>query len=190
MLPYIYRHETRLKYRIFSIRVVNTEVCTQILSWPDDSKALAAACEQCRPVLLLVKPGEKPPSMVNPLLDWVRVPATDEDIEFRISTLEERLRRSTKFEPCVPTVEDNVVRYGNSVVVVSPVEASLMGALLANGRSVVSRDNLVSAGWGDEEPERNTVDVAMARLRKKVEPVGITIRTIRSRGFLLELEDT
>ncbi|HSE00792.1 MAG TPA: winged helix-turn-helix domain-containing protein, partial [Burkholderiales bacterium] len=40
-------------------------------------------------------------------------------------------------------------------------------------------------GW-DEEVSANAIEVYVHRLRRKLEPAGVTIRTIRGLGYLLE----
>jgi DNA-binding response OmpR family regulator len=51
---------------------------------------------------------------------------------------------------------------------------------------VVSRDALARAGWPDGAPGRNALDVHVLRLRRRLEPLGLVIRTVRSRGYVLE----
>jgi DNA-binding response OmpR family regulator len=64
-----------------------------------------------------------------------------------------------------------------------------MAALLDRYGAVVSRDALARAGWPAGAPGRNALDVHMLRLRRRVEAVGLAIRTVRSRGYLLETAD-
>ena len=46
---------------------------------------------------------------------------------------------------------------------------------------------LVSARYGwDEEVGANAIEVYVHRLRRKLEPAGVVIRTIRGLGYLLE----
>ena len=52
--------------------------------------------------------------------------------------------------------------------------------------AVVSRDALARAGWPDGSPGRNALDVHVLRLRRRLAPLGLAIRTVRSRGYLLE----
>jgi DNA-binding winged helix-turn-helix (wHTH) protein len=52
--------------------------------------------------------------------------------------------------------------------------------------AVVSRDALSRAGWPQGAPGRNALDVHVLRLRRRLGPVGLAIRTVRSRGYLLE----
>jgi DNA-binding response OmpR family regulator len=50
----------------------------------------------------------------------------------------------------------------------------------------VSREALAKAGWPDGAPGRNALDVHVLRLRRRLALVGLAIRTVRSRGYLLE----
>ncbi len=58
--------------------------------------------------------------------------------------------------------------------------------MMRNGR-VVNKEQLAERlyGW-DEEVGANAIEVYIHRLRKKVEPGGVSIRTIRGLGYLLE----
>jgi DNA-binding response OmpR family regulator len=52
--------------------------------------------------------------------------------------------------------------------------------------SVVSRSALTRAGWPSGEPSRNQLDVHVLRLRRRVEPLGLSLRTLRARGYSLD----
>lgn len=62
-----------------------------------------------------------------------------------------------------------------------------MGALLERMGAVVSREQLSRAGWPGGAPGRNALDVHVLRVRRRIAPLGLAIRTVRSRGYLLEL---
>ena len=79
-----------------------------------------------------------------------------------------------------------MLRLGSEWVSLPPVEARLMGALLERYGAVVSRDALARAGWPSGAPGRNALDVHMLRLRRRLGPLALAIRTVRSRGYLLE----
>jgi DNA-binding winged helix-turn-helix (wHTH) protein len=51
--------------------------------------------------------------------------------------------------------------------------------------AVVSREALVAAAWPGAEATDNNLDVTIGRLRRQLEPAGLRIRTVRSRGYLL-----
>jgi DNA-binding winged helix-turn-helix (wHTH) protein len=82
--------------------------------------------------------------------------------------------------------DDGVIRRGDRWVSLPPVEARLTTALLDRYGAVVSRDALARAGWPAGAPGRNALDVHMLRLRRRLSPLGLAIRTVRSRGYLLE----
>jgi len=52
---------------------------------------------------------------------------------------------------------------------------------------VLSKDKILQAvcSW-DETISPNAIEVYMSRLRSKLEPAGVFIRTIRGFGYLLE----
>jgi DNA-binding response OmpR family regulator len=82
--------------------------------------------------------------------------------------------------------DDGVLRLGSAWVSLPPVEARLTSAFLQRLGLVVSRDALARAGWPDGAPGRNALDVHVLRLRRRLSPVSLVIRTVRSRGYLLE----
>lgn len=136
------------------------------------------------PRLLLLEDGVEPPDPVDCLEDWVRVPAGEVDVRARVTALS---IRATEHAASSPVLDgDGVLRYIGSWVSLPPVEARLTRALLDRFGAVVSRDALGRAGWPDGPPGRNALDVHVLRLRRRLHAVGLAIRTVRSRGYLLE----
>ena len=82
--------------------------------------------------------------------------------------------------------EDGVLRVGGEWVSLPPVDHRLATALVERFGAVVSREALARAGWPGGAPARNALDVHVLRLRRRLEPVGLVIRTVRSRGYALE----
>jgi len=158
-----------------------------LLRWPSESERRERLSESGVARLLLVEPGEPLPPVVDELEDWVRVPADEVEVQARVSTLTARARAGVS---SLPTLDgDGVVRLGDAWTSLPPVEARLLGALLGRFGSVVSRGSLAESGWPDGAPGRNALDVHMLRLRRRLGPLGLAIRTIRSRGYLLERSD-
>ena len=83
-------------------------------------------------------------------------------------------------------VVDGVLRYRERWVSLPPVEARIAEALAHRFGGVVRRETLTAAGWPDDPPSRNALDVHVLRLRRRIEPLELVIRTVRSRGYLLE----
>jgi len=154
-----------------------------LVRWPAESDRRDWLANQGIPRLLLVEGAVDPPP-ADCLEDWIRVPAADLDVKRR---LEDVSARAAQHVLEVPLIDgDGVLRFGNSWASLSPVDARLAGALVERFGAVVSRTVLGKAGWPGGAPARNALDVHMLRLRRRVEPVGLVIRTVRSRGYLLE----
>lgn len=72
----------------------------------------------------------------------------------------------------------------------SPRERAVLLSLLYRAGKVVSKQNLTSAiSSPDARVGSNAVEVYVHRLRKKLEPAGIIIRTVRGLGYLIEASD-
>ena len=59
--------------------------------------------------------------------------------------------------------------------------------LLGKVEKIVSKEAIIQAvaGWGDDLSP-NAIEVYVSRLRSKLEPAGIKIRTVRGFGYMLE----
>jgi DNA-binding winged helix-turn-helix (wHTH) protein len=80
-------------------------------------------------------------------------------------------------------------RNGQSVPIeLGPREWTVMEYLLINAPKPASKDKLLQAltGW-DKEITPNAVEVYISRLRGKLEPYGVALRSIRGFGYRLEL---
>ena len=153
-----------------------------LVRWPAEAVRRERASGDARPRLLLVEDDVQPPICGDPLEDWIRVPASEMDVQARMVTLATRAR-----EAAAPRLDvDGVLRFGSVWVSLPPVEARLTSALLERFGAVVSRDSLSRAGWPDGAPGRNALDVHVLRLRRRLAPLELAIRTVRSRGYLLE----
>lgn len=155
-----------------------------LLRWPSekDRRDLLAGSRTAR--LLLVEDGAAPPEPDDCVEDWIRVPAPDADVRQRVRALLHRSRRHTTSAPALD--DDGVLRFGPAWVSLPPVEARLTTAFLERFGAVVSREALARAGWPEGAPGRNALDVHVLRLRRRLVPVSLVIRTVRSRGYLLE----
>lgn len=141
------------------------------------------------PRLLMVEPATNPPVCADPLEDWVF--ANSDPLEVDARTQSVRLRAEGALgRPVAPPPpeldDDGVLRVGSSWVALPPLEARLASALLTEPGEVVSRDALTDCGWPDGTSDRNSLDVHIMRLRRRVGPLGVTLRTVRSRGYALQ----
>ena len=154
------------------------------LRWPEDSDRRTALVEERRPRLLLLDAGAQPPDPTDCFEDWVVLPVEERELASRTRALTARVARHQAVEPAVDG--SGVLRYGDRLLVLPPVEARLANALASRFGVVVRRDSLANAGWPDGPPGRNALDVHLVRLRRRLAGIGLTLRTVRSRGYLLE----
>ena len=89
-----------------------------------------------------------------------------------------------------PLVLDTVARramLNGQPIDLTSREWSVLENLMLRAGQVVSKENLMQAlsNW-DKELSMNAIEVYMSRLRAKVEPGGVRIRTVRGFGYLLE----
>jgi hypothetical protein len=157
-----------------------------LVQWPAEQERREQLRRAGQPRLLLVERGA-PPIPVDQLEDWIRLPANDLDLRIRVEALR---RRTAAAGACGPLLDDDgVLRVGGRWVSLPPVEARLTAALLERFGAVVSRDALARSAWPGGAPGRNALDVRVVRLRRRLSPLRLAIRTVRSRGYLLERAD-
>lgn len=155
-----------------------------VLDWPEAEAARQDLADRGGLRLLRIGPEVPAPLVIDPNEDWIRVPCSEEDIAARKRML--RARRQER-SPRPPRVDQyDVLRVGGLRKPLGPVEARLMRSLLADPGEVVPRHELVEAGWDQATPTRNAVDLRVMRLRRRVEPFGVMIRTVRGRGYVVD----
>jgi DNA-binding response OmpR family regulator len=158
-----------------------------VVRWPSERERREQLERDGRPRLLLLEDGVPPPTPIDCLEDWARAPIDEADVRARIAGLEFRAHQHDDHASTGPALdEDGVLHHEGAWVALPPVEARLMAALLERSGAVVSREALSKAGWPDGAPGRNALDVHVLRLRRRVDPLDLVIRTVRSRGYLLE----
>lgn len=171
-----------------------------MLRWPEEAGRRTSISQSGVPRLLLVADGEDPPPVADCLEDWIRVPAAESEVRARVDALAARSQahmgsgnggHEQPSGPPTPGIDDfGVLRLNGAWVALPPLEARLAAALLERLGAVTSRETLVRAGWPAGAPGRNALDVHVLRLRRRLQPVGLVIRTVRSRGYLMEPAST
>jgi two-component system, OmpR family, response regulator len=166
-----------------------------MLRWPEEEGRRSRISLAGEPRLLLVPDGEEPPPVADCLEDWIRIPAAENEVRARVDALAVRSQAHTAnghsngngHAPTGPELDDfGVLRLNGAWVALPPLEARLAEALLERLGAVTSRELLIRAGWPTGAPGRNALDVHVLRLRRRLTPVGLAIRTVRSRGYLME----
>jgi len=123
--------------------------------------------------------------------DYVAKPFAMSELAARVRAL---IRRSqSQVGPKVvhgPLVLDTVARrayLAGAPLELAAREWAVLEVLLARADRIVSKEAIIQAvaNWG-EELSPNAIEVYVSRLRAKLEPAGVRIRTVRGFGYMLE----
>jgi two-component system, OmpR family, response regulator len=81
------------------------------------------------------------------------------------------------------------IKIDDALVELTVREWGLLELFLSNPGRVLSRKQIVQHLFAqDEQVASNTIEVYVSRLRAKIEPAGVKLRTIRGFGYLWETE--
>ena len=125
--------------------------------------------------------------------DYLTKPFNLEELEARVRALIRRGKLGSNvplYCACLSlNVADKVAMNGDIPLPLSAREFSLLEMLMSRVNKVVNKEQLLETlcNW-DSEIGENAIEVYVHRLRKKIEPSGVRIRTIRGLGYLLEAE--
>ena len=127
--------------------------------------------------------------------DYLIKPFAVPELEARVRALVRRKFGATETTLSLGALEVNSASRQASAhgkpLDLSPREFAALEALLLQAGRVVSKEHLASHlyGWGDEVTD-NAIEVCIFRLRKKLAPHNITIKTVRGLGYLLDKLDS
>ena len=154
----------------------------EVVHWPAEQARLHELRSGGIPRLVVVSTGE-PPVVVDCLEDWVSSGAPDSERDARIVGI----ARRAELHGALPWMDDDgLLHHRDGWVALSPVEQSLAGALVERYGTVVGREALADRAWPNGAQTRNALDVHVLRLRRRIVSLRLEIRTVRSRGYLMQ----
>jgi two-component system, OmpR family, response regulator len=113
----------------------------------------------------------------------IRLPATAEEMD----ELVERLGARRAVEPPMPQLDPGgILRFRGWCVSLSPIEERLARALVDEPGSIVSRSRLVSDASVNRAVRLASLRTGITRLRHRIEPLGLTVRSVRGQGYMIE----
>lgn len=126
--------------------------------------------------------------------DYVLKPFEFEELEARLHALLRRTRSERLGQVEVGELRldkrSRQAYFGTQAVNLSRREVAVLELLMDRQGRVASKDQIAEHLTGlDEEIGPNAVEVYVHRLRKKLEPFGVSVRTLRGLGYLLEKID-
>lgn len=165
-----------------SVALGSVEVA--LLRWPEEASVRQAMAALGRPRLLLVEPGSLPPESLDGLEDWLRWPPDPAELLLRAQHLGQR---STPVDDHPLVLDDDgVLHRGDRWVAVSDTQLPVLHLLLDNVDRVVPFEALSDAyqsAGGSGHPA--SVRTSLARISRRVRPLGVEVVSIRRRGMVL-----
>jgi two-component system phosphate regulon response regulator PhoB len=124
--------------------------------------------------------------------DYVTKPFSEREVTLRVRSI--LARRSGQVTHRYATIgnisldrEGHEVRVSGAKICLTAREFRLLTTLFSEPGRVFSRDQLLNAVWGrDSAVEFRTVDTHMRRLRERLGPAAMQIRTVRGFGYRLD----
>ncbi|MFC4160993.1 response regulator transcription factor [Chitinimonas lacunae] len=125
--------------------------------------------------------------------DYLAKPFEFVELEARLKAL---LRRSRALPPDQPSLGrlrldrgGQRAWAGDTPLELSARELAVLDILLSQRDRVVTKEQ-IAAEIGGEDLGANAIEVYVHRIRKKIEPSGVNIRTLRGLGYLIEKQAT
>jgi DNA-binding response OmpR family regulator len=151
--------------------------------WPAQAHLRTRFRKEGVPRLLVVEGGAQPPISNDPVEDWVRPPVSRDDLKARVEALQQRFNRRR-----VPTIDSTgTLSFGRHSITISTTQTELMRVLVDRFGEVVHRIELLEC-LATRAPtlNRNSLDLHIMRLRRRLLPIDLSIRTVWGRGYMLE----
>jgi DNA-binding response OmpR family regulator len=150
-----------------------------LVRWPEDGEEGERLAGVGVAVLYLVNDEDEPPTPTSCLEDWIRIPGDDRDLRARVAALE--LRAASHHSS--PRIDDEGrLHYHGKVLALSPEEAEVARLLTERFGDLVSDDELEER-VNDAELQ---LRARMTHLRANVRGLGLALRRIRRRGYILQ----
>ena len=157
-----------------------------LLHWPSDQEALDHARERRQPRFLVVEGDAEPPARWDRLEEWIRLPADRRDVQARVAALRERAA-DLPVRPALDGYDRLVFR--NRWVALTPSDYRLIEPLVEHFDDVVPYERVVGAPSGSDGAAPVAGRVRLTRLRRRIAPLGLEIRTVRPHGLALTSSD-
>jgi two-component system OmpR family response regulator len=154
-----------------------------VLRWPEEIVSVERLRATGTPRLLLVAPASPPPEHDDCDEEWIRLPADEADLRVRLATV---AARATRHAASPIAKDDGRLVFRGQWIALSPIRHALAHALVARFGDVVPAEELIARAWPDGDPSDTALRVHLTRLRREIAPLRLQIRTVPSRGYVLE----
>jgi DNA-binding response OmpR family regulator len=156
-----------------------------LVRWPQERARLRSLRAEGFGALLLVEPQQAPSIGLMPHEDWVRTTADAVEVRARLAALNAPFSGPQSDRPTIDHL--GVLRHDGHWLTLAPIDSRIVHALLDRFGDVVPTSEIKDAGWSDPQLSSDVLRVHMLRLRRRIEPVGLRVQTVRCTGYAMVL---
>ncbi|MFI1190977.1 winged helix-turn-helix domain-containing protein [Streptomyces californicus] len=162
---------------------MDTKSRVRFVRWPAERDMR----EQCKVrghlCLLVVEHGAPPPDQLSFYEDWVRPPVVQEDLQARVRQLTARAVLKSK-----PALDPAGILYFKDLsVTLSLTQCEMLAPLVDRYGQIIYRAELREVlEHSGASSSSNALDLHVMRLRRRLQLVGLAMRNVWGRGFVLE----
>ncbi len=132
----------------------------------------------------MVEAGAGAPLCLDAKEDWVRAPIARRDLEARLTSLRAKAWIDSK-----PQLDEGgTLHFHGASTPISATQMDLMYLFVERFEIVVARAALRAElqCQSERSSTRNSLDLHIMRLRRRIEPLSLAIRTVWGHGYVLE----
>jgi DNA-binding response OmpR family regulator len=152
----------------------------EVVRWPAEGRRRHELAQAGIPRLLVITDDSTVPSDLAADEDWVRLPASEQDIAARLQHLGNRFANAVR-------LEGQVLQAMGGSVALTPREASLLAVLLEHRGRVAPLAALAEALGETSDADPRRLHDTVHRIRTHVRPLGLDVFSARGRGYALGL---
>lgn len=156
-----------------------------VLHWPSQAGRRDQLVATRTPRLLLVEDGHMPPMETDVLEDWMRVNAGLDELDARLAALARRARQRTGG----PHLDaDGLLRLGDRWVDIPEAQRPVLELLLSRLGGIVRYGDIAEAcALSGLSTQSEAVKTTILRLGRRLADVGLELRNVRGRGYVVQV---
>ena len=154
-----------------------------LVRWPEELTSVERLRAEGAARLLLIGAGTPPPESEDCREDWIRLPADEADLRARLSAV---AARATRHAGRPVALDDGRLTFRGRWIALSPIRHRLAVVFVHAFGDVVSLEQLSGAAWPSRSGSATALRVHVLRLRREIAPLGLEIRTVQARGYVMQ----
>ena len=119
--------------------------------------------------------------------DYIVRPISPALLNAKIQSKIQRQQNTLAINELVVHIHEQLCLLNNKQIALTPIEVKLLVALGRNANRILTREEIHEIIWPNIHVQGQNIDTHISNLRKKLVPFSERIKTIKNRGYLLQL---